>query len=130
MKSVTQADAVAIAELDMELFPDNSLNERTLAREIAAGGGVVTYDKEQLVGYLLARWDWEIMDITRFGVRPSHQGKGLGTRMLFDVVNSTGLDIILCVRKTNSQAIRLYQQHNFRVIGQLQESWLMRRPTL
>ena len=129
MQSVTVADVSAIAALDMKLFPSNSFNERTLAREVDAGGGVVIYEKGELVGYLLARWDWEIMDITRFGVRPSHQGRGLGNRMLFDVLSSTGLDIVLCVEKTNSKAIRLYLQHHFKIIGQLGKSWLMRRAT-
>jgi len=113
----------------MRLFPDNSFNERTVSNEIAAGGGMVIYDGDELVGYLLARWDREIMDITRFGVKVSHQGRGLGNRMLFDVINSTGLDIILCVKKTNSRAIRLYLHHHFKIMGQLTNSWLMRRTT-
>jgi ribosomal protein S18 acetylase RimI-like enzyme len=130
MQSVTSADVQAIAALDMELFPNNSFNERTLAREVDAGGGIVIYEKGELVSYLLARWDWEIMDITRFGVRPSHQGRGLGNRMLLDVLGSTKLDTILCVEKTNSRAVRMYLGHHFRIIGQLKKSWLMHRSTL
>lgn len=129
MQSVTKEDALAIAALDMELFPDNCFNERTLGREIDAGGGVVVYEKNKLVGYLLARWDWEIIDIIRFGVPPSHQGRGLGTRMLFDTIGSSKLDVVLCVNKANGKAIRLYLLHKFRIIGQVNRSWVMRRST-
>ena len=82
MRSVTREDVPAIAELEMELFPGNCFNERTLSREIDAGGGVVIYDGSELIAYLLARWDWSILDITRVGVRAEHQGSGLGTKML------------------------------------------------
>lgn len=127
MQSVTKSDAAAIAELEMELFPDNSFNERTIAREIAAGGGLVVYDEQQLVAYLLARWDWEIMDIIRVGVRPSHQGQGIGKRLIVTTISNSSLDTILCVHKDNTHARHLYQSLGFEIIGQLNFSWVMRR---
>lgn len=128
MRDVSKADAPAIAALDMELFPENCFNERTLAREIGAGGGLAVYDDDLLVAYILVRWDWEIMDIIRIGVRPSHQGRGIGTRMLFNVLSTTHMDSILTVDKLNKRALRLYTEHGFKIIGQLSRSWVMRRP--
>ena len=118
---------MAIAELDMELFPDNCFNERTLKHEI--GGGVVMCAGDRLLGYLLVRWDGEVMDIIRFGVRVIHQGRGLGTRMLHDTLRCSDMDVMLCVDKQNKKAIRFYQLHNFNIIGQLNNSWVMCRTT-
>jgi ribosomal protein S18 acetylase RimI-like enzyme len=129
MRGVRQNDAVAIADLDMELFPDNCFNETTIRREIAAGGGLVIYDGDTLAAYTLVRWDWEVMDIIRLGVRPSYQGQGFGRKMLSSILNSTQLDAILCVSKTNRRALRLYDGHGFRIIGQLAQNWVMRRAT-
>lgn len=129
MRDVTKDDAAAIAALDMELFPENCFNERTLEREIRAGGGQVVYDNGELVAYVLVRWDWEVMDIIRIGVRPSHQRQGLGTRMLFNVLSTSQLDAILCVEKGNDRALHLYREHGFSIIGQLNKSWVMRRFT-
>jgi len=128
MRSVTREDVPAIAELEMELFPGNCFNERTLSREIDAGGGVVIYDGSELIAYLLARWDWSILDITRVGVRAEHQGSGLGTKMLLDTMNSSHMDVILCAAKDNIVAVRLYHQLGFKIIGQLWRSWVMIRP--
>lgn len=127
MQSVTKSDATAIAELEIELFPENSFNERTIAREIAAGGGLVVYEGELLVAYLLVRWDWEIMDITRVGVRASHQGQGIGKKLIVTTISNSSLDPILCVHKDNKPARHLYQSLGFNIIGQLKHSWVMRK---
>lgn len=127
MRGVTKSDAAAIAELEIELFPENCFNERTIAREIDAGGGLVIYDNDQLMAYLLVRWDWEIIDITRVGVRPSHQGQGLGKKLIVSTISSSNLDVILCVQRHNTRAQQLYQDLGFHIIGQLKYSWVMRR---
>lgn len=127
MRNVTKADAAAIAALDMELFPDRCLNETTLAREIGAGGGLVLYEADELIAYVLVRWDWEVMDVIRIGVRPSRQGFGLGTRLLLNVLSTSHMDAILCVDKLNKRALKLYREHGFSIVGQLARSWVMRR---
>lgn len=130
MRGATRADAEAIAALDMELFPDNCFNERTIGLEIAAGSGLVIYDHEELAAYTLVRWDWDLVDIIRIGVRPKYQGRGLGTRLLLATMHSTNLDVMLCVDKANRRAQALYFGHGFNIIGQLTKSWVMRRSTL
>jgi ribosomal protein S18 acetylase RimI-like enzyme len=129
MRSAIKDDAAAIAALDMQLFPENCFNERTLAREVDAGAGLVIYEGGDLVGYILVRWDWEVMDITRIGVRLDRQSRGLGSKMLFSVISGTQLDTILCVDKSNRRALRLYQEHGFKIVSQLNKSWVMRRST-
>ena len=130
MRGATRDDAVAIAALDMELFPDNCFNERTIGLEITAGSGLVIYDGEELAAYTLVRWDWDLVDIIRIGVSPKYQGRGFGTRMLLTTLHATNLDVMLCVSKSNRRALDLYFEHGFKIVGQLTKSWVMRRSTL
>lgn len=130
MRNATQADAGDIAVLDAELFPANCFNERTIAREIGAGSALVAHDGGLLTGYVLVRWDWELADITRIGVRASYQRRGLGQRLLSRVVSTTQLDLVLCVEKSNSGAMKLYHEYDFKIVGQLNQHWVMRRSTL
>ena len=131
MKPITVHDAQAVADMEMVLFSDNCFNEATLRREIELGEGWVIYDGEQLVGYLLAKRSGmpkrneSILDILRLGVRSSHQGKGIGTRMLKETLDEN--DAMLCVRRGNTRAIKLYYHHGFRILGHTEDSWVMLR---
>lgn len=129
MHAATKEDAQAIADLDMVLFPEGCFNERTLALEIAAGGGLVIYNQGELRAYLLARWDRGLQDITRVGVHPDSQGQGLGTKMLRDALDCSALDTMLCVRRFNTRALRLYERLGFIIVSQTGDSWVMRRAT-
>lgn len=129
MRAATKEDAQAIADLDMALFPEGCFNERTLALEIAAGGGLVIYNQGELHAYLLARWDRGLQDITRIGVHPNSQGRGLGTKMLRDALDCCALDTMLCVRRFNTRALQLYKSLGFTIISQTDDSWVMRRAT-
>jgi ribosomal protein S18 acetylase RimI-like enzyme len=129
MRGAIRSDAAAIAALDMELFPDNCFNEHTIIREISAGSGLVIYDGDTLAAYTLVRWDWDVVDIIRIGVRPSYQARGFGTKMLMTTLNATRLDVMLCVDKLNQRALTLYLSHGFKIIGQLAKSWVMLRST-
>lgn len=129
MREATTSHAADIAALDMELFPENCFNERTITKELLSGNGFVAYRNEELAGYILFRWDWELLDITRLGVKPTHQETGIGAQLLDKVLSTTRMDVMLCVSKTNTKAIKLYQSRNFKIAGQLKNSWVMRRTT-
>jgi ribosomal protein S18 acetylase RimI-like enzyme len=125
MQPLRVEDAHAVAELDMLLFPDNCLSWKTIETEIRHGEGFVVYDGEMLIAYLLARKDSTgLVDILRLGVRQGYQSRGLGSDMLLALFSRHN-DVMLCVRKDN-RAIRLYLRHGFEIVGQLEESWVMR----
>jgi ribosomal protein S18 acetylase RimI-like enzyme len=126
MVTIKPTDAPAVAELEAELFPDNCMNEKTLAGEIERGGGTVQFEGI-LVGYLLCRTDEAtgLVDILRLGIRPSHQGRGIGGKLLLSVLMHND-DVMLTVRKNNYRAIRFYQKWGFKITAQLKESWVMR----
>lgn len=127
-RKATLEDAVALAELEAVCFPENNFNETTLANELVAGEGWLYFVDGQLVGYLLARHDADLTDITRVGVHPLHRNRGVGTALLEEALaNSTA--VMLTVRKDNTNALRLYIDHGFRIVGYLAEGtgWVLRR---
>ncbi len=130
MRHVTPEDVCQIAALEMIVFPDNCFNEYTLGKEIRAGvAWGIEGDDGELVAYALTRFDGAITDLTRLGVRPDYQQKGLGARLLECVVANSG-DLMLTVAKGNAPALRLYTRYGFQVVGELGPSnWVMRRAT-
>jgi len=123
-------DLPAVLELEQRLF-DNALSETMLERELEAGYGFVFADPE-VRGYALVRPDQDLLDLTRLGVQPETQGQGIGTRLLQRVLQD-GPSVLLTVRKTNLDALRLYQRHGFGIVAQLSEgpaqhAWVLRRP--
>lgn len=124
MQPIVPQDATAIAELEEDLFPDNCFNSKTLEKEILAGLGTVHYDSNVLVGYWFGRNGNGLTDILRLGVRESHQGQGLGKALLCHATGPTG-KYMLTVRKDNEAAIKLYLKHEFRIIADTGESWIL-----
>lgn len=125
MRSVTVHDADELAELEMKLFPDNCLNEFTLAREIALGSGWCFIEAGDIVAYMLCRGDSYLIDIMRLGVLPAYQGRGLGTQLLRCGINQAQ-HAMLTVLEGNERALRLYRRHGFEVVGRLNGyGWVM-----
>lgn len=122
---ISSLDSLSIASLDSKLFPNNCFNETTLRREIELGEGWVAWDNDLLVAYLLARKTGDLLDILRLGVCGSKQRHGIGTELLKRTFDNN--KVMLCVRKTNKQAMKLYRRHDFEIVGVLNASWVMVR---
>lgn len=128
MRTISTVDAPAIAELELDLFPDNCLNWKTIECEIRCGEGFVIYSGGRLIAYLLARTLDGLTDVLRLGVIASEQGRGYGTLLvqtLLQVYHQRG-EIMLTVRKDNERALRLYRHLGFSIIGQLHDNWVMK----
>lgn len=131
MRPVTTDDADALAQLDALLFPENCFNETTLANEIRLGGGWCIESKDRLIplaGYALARDDGQVLDLLRLGVHPAFQRKGLGKRLLEQVLQGNR-PTMLTVREGNLPALRLYRSYQFELVGRLANNmgWTMLR---
>lgn len=127
MRPVTVDDADELAELEMQLFPDNCLNEHSLAREIDLGFGWVICEERRIVGYALCRGNRYLTDLIRLGVVKTHQREGRANRMLNAVVNCAQ-HVMLTVQPDNDNALRLYRRHDFEIVGRLKEgAWVMGR---
>jgi ribosomal-protein-alanine N-acetyltransferase len=128
MRCVTQNDADVIAELEMQVFPENCFNETTIAGEIQRGFGWVIELAGDVVAYALVRDDGYILDLTRLGVRADCRGMGLGS-MLLDKLLTRRRDVMLTVRPTNETALRLYRKRGFQIVGRFRDEsgWVMLR---
>lgn len=124
MRAICVDDAEAIEALEIELF-ENSFNATTIRREIERGEGWVVEEDGELVGYLLATRDGKMLDITRLGVRTGHQRRGIGTELLKKVLEHD--ELMLCVRRENWPAIKVYYRQGFRILGHTEDSWVMLR---
>lgn len=131
MIPVTAEWADELAELEMVLFPENCLNEYTLARELTLGRGFAILDEGRIIAYMLLRGDEQLLDVIRLGVLPPYQGRGLGARLLRRALELSER-VMLTVVPTNTKALRLYHRHGFEIVGLLKDNsgWVMQAATL
>lgn len=115
VRRIQETDAERVAELDAELFPEICWNENTVRREIHLGWGLVATDgKGKVLGFLLARLDGQMTDVTRVGVTKKHQGKGLGSALVHAAIEVVeGGPMMLTVRRDNEVAKKLYMKEGF-----------------
>lgn len=131
MRLLVPDDAEDVAELDMELFPDNCFNERTMRREIEAGEGwCLRLFHGELIGYAMTRSSGGMRDLLRIGVKERFRNSKHGKHLLLEVLRlsgNLGESLMLCVRKNNDLAIRWYMRHGLEIVGTLDHSWVMVR---
>ncbi|AMO60258.1 ribosomal-protein-alanine acetyltransferase RimI [Mycolicibacterium phlei] len=120
-----RADAARCAELESQLFAgDDPWPERAFLAELASKHNryIAARHEGKLVGYAgIARlgrkkpYEYEIHTI---GVDPAYQGRGIGRRMLGDLLADTGDGVVfLEVRTDNEPAIKLYESFGFVNVG-------------
>lgn len=118
-------DAARCAELEAQLFDgDDPWPERAFLAELAAKHirYVAARDEDKLVGYAgIARlgrkkpYEYEIHTI---GVDPAYQGRGIGKRMLTELLDhASGGAVFLEVRTDNEAAIKMYESFGFTNVG-------------
>ncbi len=123
MRRALPEDAAEIAELEMEMFPENCFNEYTVRGEVKHSPCFVINDGG-LQAYLIARVDGDLVDILRVAVRKEHQGKALGFRLMTKAL-SLAPRATLMVRKDNERALKLYFDLGFQIAGEFGQSWMM-----
>jgi len=119
-------DAARCAELEALLFDgDGPWPEEAFVRELAGPYGhyVAARVDDKLVGYAgifrlgrIPPFEYEIHTI---GVDPEFQGRGIGRRMLTDLLDVAGPASVvhLEVRTDNEPAIALYTAFGFTTVG-------------
>ena len=121
-----KADAARCAELEMQLFDgDDPWPEFSFVRELAAAHNryVAARVDDKLVGYAgisrLGRTPPFEFEIHTIGVDPAYQGKGIGRRMMTELLDAVapGSVVFLEVRTDNEPAIALYESLGFTRIG-------------
>jgi ribosomal-protein-alanine N-acetyltransferase len=121
---LTSADAARCAELETLLFDgDDPWPAAAFTRALAAPHTryVGARADDLLVGYAgIARlgrtppFEYEIHTI---GVDPAYQGRGIGRRMMTELLNDADSVVYLEVRTDNPTAIALYTSLGFATVG-------------
>lgn len=129
MRLAEPTDCSRLEHIEYKLFPDNGFNEYTLKCELTVGRCWVVERQGEIVAYLLARVDGGLIDIMRVGVLPGFQGRGIGTKLV-KMAMTQAPQAMLCVRKENKGALRLYRSLGFHITGVVDTpglvSWVMR----
>lgn len=119
-------DAARCAELESVLFPgDDPWSEQAFIRELAASHNryVAARAGDDLIGYAgiarLGRVEPFEYEIHTIGVDPAYQGRGVGRRMMTDLLDFAGRAsaVYLEVRTDNEPAIGLYTSLGFVTVG-------------
>lgn len=132
-RPLQREDASRCAELENALFPgDDPWSQAVFEQEICSPHTryvAVDYAAEEtaaalLVGYggigRLGPMEAPEYEIHTVGVAPDHQGRGLGRRImeqLVAVADAQPGEIFLEVRTDNTPALRLYLSLGFRILG-------------
>jgi [ribosomal protein S18]-alanine N-acetyltransferase len=127
INGLTVADAERCAELEAVLFPgDDPWPRAAFVRELAAEHNhyVAARDRRSqlLVGYggisRLGRTPPFEYEVHTIGVDPAYQGRGIGRRLLDELLEVAGDAVVhLEVRTDNVAAIALYQSVGFTQVG-------------
>ena len=76
------------------------------------------YDNNNLVGFLIYKINYEVIDLLYIVIEPFYRRKGIGTKLLEFLIKNNEFDrILLEVRCDNSNAIKLYKKYDFKVIN-------------
>lgn len=118
-------DIEAVMRMEAELFGDEPWTESMFWSELSQRETrhyIVAVDGDEVVGYAgLCAYAPHEAYVQTIGVTVSRQGEGIGTTMLFDLIDEAErrgcprLD--LEVRADNASAIALYERHGFHQIG-------------
>jgi ribosomal-protein-alanine N-acetyltransferase len=123
--ALTVGDADRCAELESLLFPgDDPWPTAAFVRELAATHNhyVAARIPDALIGYggisRLGRTPPFEYEIHTIGVDPEYQGRGIGRRLLDELLNVAGGAVVhLEVRTDNASAIALYRSVGFTEVG-------------
>lgn len=109
----------AVQELELQLFPKTAWSEAQFWSELAADHRmlVVAKDEDELVGYAGINIDTYESEIMTIAVRPTHQGQGLGSLLLRQMLDASDAAmvprVLLEVEVDNEPAIGLYERFGF-----------------
>jgi [ribosomal protein S18]-alanine N-acetyltransferase len=123
--ALTVADAERCAELEAVLFPgDDPWPTAAFVRELAATHNhyVAARSADTLIGYggisRLGRTPPFEYEVHTIGVDPAYQGRGVGRRLLDDLLSFAADAVVhLEVRTDNESAIALYRSVGFTQVG-------------
>ncbi|MBC9717313.1 ribosomal protein S18-alanine N-acetyltransferase [Streptomyces sp. TRM66268-LWL] len=121
-------DIEPVLELEKDLFPDDAWSRGMFWSELAHARGagasrryVTAKEGERIVGYAGLAAVGGLGDVQTIAVARDHQGTGLGSALLTDLLrHATAFEcteVLLEVRVDNARAQKLYERFGFEPIG-------------
>ena len=122
IRLVKAEDVEGIAELEKKCFTDPwSLIDFEGAVLSPVTTGLVALEEGELVGYGFIAIVFEDADVANIAVSPLHRNKGVGRRLLEELLTTAkerGVQrVFLEVRVSNAPAISLYQGFGFQTVN-------------
>ncbi|HEY7891196.1 MAG TPA: ribosomal protein S18-alanine N-acetyltransferase [Solirubrobacteraceae bacterium] len=121
IRSLSYQDLPQVITIERRAFPTPwSLAMFVLELSKTSGICLAAFRQEELLGYTIcSRYEtvWHIMNIA---VSPEHRRRGIATKLLAELYRRAGGDqarYTLEVRRTNQEAINLYEVQGFRPAG-------------
>lgn len=119
-RAVGWRDILALATLEREIYPDDAWSEPSWWGELAARPRrdyLLVEDDDGILGYAGLDHGGEVSDVMTIAVAPRGRGRGLGGRMLDELLSraaDAGAErVVLEVRADNDTARRLYETRGF-----------------
>lgn len=119
-----------IIALESEVFGKNGAIDNWNLKPIVKYGRVYgLIDNKELVACveLIRSWDTEIVYLYGLAVKPSNFGRGLGSRLLSEILELISKESIskiqLTVASDNVKAIKLYEKFGFKKINFLEDEY-------
>jgi ribosomal-protein-alanine N-acetyltransferase len=130
LRALRPADVPVIAELEQRLFPLDAWPLEMFVDEVSqptrsylvaeAGPAAEPGTDTRVVGYCGVMCVDTMADIQTIAVTPEHEGRGIGTAMLTQMIDEAGRrgaeQVLLEVRSDNLRARALYVRFGFRHI--------------
>ncbi len=123
IRPMAAEDIPAVAGMEKALFR-SPWPEKSFEYEVASnphGYQLVAEHDGEAVGYLVAWFVVDELQIATIGVKPEWQGRGIGTLLMIAAIKwalaKGASSITLEVRPSNERAIKLYEKLGFRVVG-------------
>lgn len=121
-------DIDAVLELEKDLFPEDAWSRGMFWSELAHSRGpeatrryVVAEEGKRIVGYAGLASSGELADVQTIAVARDHQGTGLGSRLLTELLRAATAfecaEVMLECRVDNVRAQKLYERFGFEAIG-------------
>ena len=101
---------------------------RELRTEIAHGVDFrVAVDKGRLLGLMGLQDRGDVTLIRHAYVLPAAQGRGIGTKLLEELLERTSKPVLIGTWAAATWAIRFYERNGFRLTTPKEKNWLLRR---
>ncbi|MFD9001278.1 ribosomal protein S18-alanine N-acetyltransferase [Streptomyces sp. NPDC059582] len=121
-------DIDTVLELEKDLFPEDAWSRGMFWSELAHSRGpeatrryVVAEVGDRVVGYAGLAASGDLADVQTIAVARDHQGTGLGSRLLTDLLRAATTfecdEVMLECRVDNVSAQKLYERFGFEPIG-------------